>query len=323
MFEVFDTARSALEALVHDFDESALTPGEAVRAVNQASELRAMLDGVWARAAMRVEETSAHVARGGRNAAEFVARKSGVSTREVKAAIETANKLKELPVVDAAVRSGKLSAPQADLIAQAASENPAAESRLLDAAHDSMAKLRDACIAARAEVEDKTKRAERQRKQRSLRMWTDAEGMLAGSFRLTPEIGGQFKETIDKAVQRIFRKRRSGDDHEPLEAYAADALAKYVLGDDDDMPKGRDVRVHILIDHAALVRGGTIDGEVCEIPGVGPVDVAWVRELLGSAFLTAIIKKGKDIVTVAHLGRHVPAEIQTALLVSGRECDIA
>ena len=25
---------------------------------------------------------------------------------------------------------------------------------------------------------------------------------------------------------------------------------------------------------------------------------------------------------VAHLGRHVPAEVQTGLLVSGRECDI-
>ena len=55
-------------------------------------------------------------------------------------------------------------------------------------------------------------------------------------------------------------------------------------------------------------------------PASAPVDVAWVRELLGSAFLTAVIKRGKDILTVAHLGRHVPAEIQTALLVSGREC---
>jgi HNH endonuclease len=77
-----------------------------------------------------------------------------------------------------------------------------------------------------------------------------------------------------------------------------------------------------VIDHGALMRGGTVGDEVCEIPGVGPVNVNWVRELLGTAFLTAIIKKGKDILTVAHLGRHVPAEIQTALLVSGRECQI-
>jgi len=33
-------------------------------------------------------------------------------------------------------------------------------------------------------------------------------------------------------------------------------------------------------------------------------------------------KKGKDISTVAHLGRHIPAELRTAMIVSGRECSI-
>ena len=44
--------------------------------------------------------------------------------------------------------------------------------------------------------------------------------------------------------------------------------------------------------------------------------------MLGTSFVTAILKKGKDITTVAHLGRHVPAELRTALIVSGRECSI-
>ena len=35
-----------------------------------------------------------------------------------------------------------------------------------------------------------------------------------------------------------------------------------------------------------------------------------------------MIKKGKDITTVAHLGRHIPAELRTALIVGGRECDV-
>ncbi len=73
--------------------------------------------------------------------------------------------------------------------------------------------------------------------------------------------------------------------------------------------------------HETLKSGELVDGEVCEIPGVGPVDVNWVREQLGTAFVTAIIKNGKDILTVAHFGRHIPAELQTALLVGGRECD--
>ena len=52
------------------------------------------------------------------------------------------------------------------------------------------------------------------------------------------------------------------------------------------------------------------------------MDVTWVRSLLGSAFLTAVVKKGKDITTVAQLGRHVPVEVQTGLIVQGHECDI-
>ena len=57
-------------------------------------------------------------------------------------------------------------------------------------------------------------------------------------------------------------------------------------------------------------------------PGVGPVNVAWVREMLGEAFVTAVIKKGRDITTVAHFGRHIPAHLRTAMIVGGRECVI-
>jgi hypothetical protein len=52
------------------------------------------------------------------------------------------------------------------------------------------------------------------------------------------------------------------------------------------------------------------------------VSVDWVRSILGHAFVTAIIKKGRDITSVAQLGRHIPAELRTALTVSGRECSV-
>ena len=45
--------------------------------------------------------------------------------------------------------------------------------------------------------------------------------------------------------------------------------------------------------------------------------------MIGSAFLTAVVRKGKDITTVAHLGRYIPVELQTALVVQGHECEIA
>jgi hypothetical protein len=151
-------------------------------------------------------------------------------------------------------------------------------------------------------------------------MWTDADGMVEGQFRLIPELGGQVKKLVDDAVQKTFRERRAGEDHEPQEAYAADVLVDVFLG--DGTAKGVKANLHVVIDHGALTRGNTIDGERCEIPGVGPVSVNFARSLLGNAFLTAVIKKGRDITTVAHLGRHVPAEVRTAMIVGGRECDV-
>jgi hypothetical protein len=121
-------------------------------------------------------------------------------------------------------------------------------------------------------------------------------------------------------VQKTFRARRDPESREPHEAYAADALADAFLGDG---PKGARATVHLLADHAAVVRGFALPGETCEIPGVGPVNAQYVRDLLGEAFVTLVIKKGRDITTVAHLGRHIPAELRTALIVGGRECDVA
>ena len=324
MFASLTAARSELDAIALGFDASALAGDEALRVVDELGAIRRVVDGMLAKTAKGVADTSAHAATGDRNAAAAVARSLGVGAGEVRSFMGTATKLEQLPATDAAVRTGKLSSLEARMIADAATVNPQAEQELLDAAQRGLVPLKDACIAARARTEAPKERAQRQHAARRFRMWTDDDGMLAGKFRLTPEVGGQVKAAIDSAVKRTFRARRTGSEHEPHEAYAADALAAFVLaGKPGSQAGGVQATVHIVVDHAALVLGGTVDGGVCEIPGVGPVDVGWVRELLGSAFLTAVIKKGKDIVTVAHLGRYVPAEIQTALIVSGRECDIA
>jgi hypothetical protein len=326
MFATLASARSSLQGLARDFDPGELSPEGAVRAVAELGAIRRVVDGMLAKAAKRVADTSAHASRGDRSAASLVARSLGVGTGEARSAIETAAKLEWLPATNAAVREGQLSGRQAQMIADAAFENPGAEQELLDAAGQGLVPLKDACIAARARAEDPSERAARQQTLRHFRRWTDGDGMCVGKYRVTPEIGGQMNAKFEAEIQRIFRAHRLGDTHEPHEAYAADALAALVLAertDSADAPaRDPNATVHILIDHGALMRGGAADGEVCEIPGVGPVDVAWVRDLLGSAFVTVVIKRGKDILTVANLGRHVPAEVRTALIVSGRECDI-
>jgi hypothetical protein len=286
--------------------------------------IRRLADGMLAKAAKRVEDTAEHTRGTDRTAAELCARVTGVSPGEAKRAIEVAGKLESLPATDAAVRAGSLSARAADLIVSAASEDPTVEQQLIKAAGRGMVPLRDAVIAARARREDEAARAKRQHAARSFRTWTAADGMVEGHFTVTPQVGGAIKAVIEKGTGKRFRAARKDGAHESQDAYAADAFADAVIGDPDATPakSGGGWTANVLVDHEALKRGHAVDGETCEIPGVGPVSVEWVRELLGSAFVTAVIKQGKDITTVAHFGRHIPAELRTAMIVSGRECSI-
>ena len=85
---------------------------------------------------------------------------------------------------------------------------------------------------------------------------------------------------------------------------------------------GARAKVIVRIDHAALVRGHTFPGEVCEITGVGPIPVATAREMARDAFLTAVVTDGLDVRTVAHLGRAATAHQRTALEARGMHCAV-
>jgi hypothetical protein len=317
------SARSALEVAARDFDLAATSGADAVAALEELGVQRRLIDGMMAKAAKRVEDTAEHTRRRDRSGAELCARVTGVSSGEAKRAIAVAAKLESLPATDAAVRAGRLSARATDLIVSAASEHPEVEQELLQAAAKGMVPLRDAVIAARARREDEAARARRQHAARSFRMWPTADGMVEGHFKVTPQVGGAIKAVIDKGTGKHSRAARSSGVRESQDAYAADGFVDAVVGDPNGAPaKAGGWSAHVVIDHEALARGLALDGETCEIPGVGPVSVEWVRTLLGTAFVTAIVKKGKDITTVAHFGRHIPAELRTAMIVSGRECSI-
>jgi len=313
--------RTALQAVARDFDPAVCSGDEAIACMKELGAIRRLTDAMVSKTAKRIEDTAAHTYGTDRSAAELTERLVGVSSAEAKRAIETATKLEALPATDAAVRSGELSTRQTDLIVATADDDPTVERELLKAATKGIVPLRDACIAARARREDETERARRQHAKRSFRSWTNPDGMVEGHFVVTPEIGGAIRTVIDEGTRRTFRAARKSGIHDSQDAYAADAFAEAIVGDAGQARSGG-WTTHVVIDHEALQRGHALPGETCEIPGVGPVNVEWVREILGAAFVTAIVKKGKDITTVAHLGRHVPAELLTAMIVSGRECSI-
>jgi hypothetical protein len=315
---MFATLRSTIVEHGSTFDAGALTAAEAVEALMDLEVVVRIAEGMRAQAMKRVHDTNAHAGTAFPDAAKFISNKLGRRVTEVRDVLDTAARLEDLSVTSQAVREGRLTSAAARSIADAATLNPAAERELLAAAERGPTALRKAAIEARKAVESSEDRTERQRRSQFWKMWTDDDGMIAGRFRFTPEAGGQVEAMIEGLRQKLFREHRAGKNHEPNEYYNAQAALSLLLGTVDAKA---DFRVHIIIDHDALKRGDVFEGETCEIQGVGPVSVEWVRSLLGEAFLTAIVKKGTDIRTVAHFGRNVPELVQTALIVGGRECE--
>jgi hypothetical protein len=78
---------------------------------------------------------------------------------------------------------------------------------------------------------------------------------------------------------------------------------------------GRPTQIMIRIDIDTLLRGRPLDGELCEIAGIGPIPVSAVEDILASdnPFLIGIMTRGRDIVGVAHLGRRPTAHQRSAL----------
>jgi hypothetical protein len=344
MFETVRTEvgrlRSRIEGLTDRVRRSrpadAATAAELEDLLAAVGSLRRATDGLLVEVTgrLRLQRTT-------RQVAEDLARATGTTPGAAQEFVAVAERLQEIGRAREALAAGRLSVTEARVIAEAAPDRDT-EHRLVRVAEiEGLGVLRREATAARAATEDPAARRQRHRAARGLSTWTDLDGMVAGRFRLPPEVGGEVRAILDDATRRRYRAQPPGR-REPPERCAADALVALLrsaarrpvpggrsgrsgrTGRSDPARRPGTVRpvLHVVVDHAALMRGATLPGERCEIPGVGQVSVDWARQLLGEAFLTAVIASGRDVRTVAHLGRHVPAEVRTALIAQGRRCDV-
>jgi hypothetical protein len=165
--------------------------------------------------------------------------------------------------------------------------------------------------AAARSQHDAARRYEQVRARRSLRWWTEPDGTFRLDGRLTPDAGARVVAAIEPEARRIFKQAWADGRREPFVASVADALVDVVTGSGSGT-KGSPFAI-VRVDLAALRRGELADGEICEIPGVGPVPLSVARELLGEALLKIVITNGVDVQTVCHAGRGVSRFIDTAL----------
>ncbi|MBA3654754.1 MAG: HNH endonuclease, partial [Actinobacteria bacterium] len=135
----------------------------------------------------------------------------------------------------------------------------------------------------------------------------------------TVEVLAEVMAVLRPISERLFKQARRDGRREPNEAYLADALldmARRAAGTGAaDAPPIKATKVLVRIDWDALIRGFPIGDELSEIAGVGPVPVSVVQAMIdsGDAFLAAVVTKGKDVHTVAHLTRRPRAHQRSAL----------
>jgi hypothetical protein len=305
----------SLGPLVAKLGDEPLQSDEAVDLVDLGIELERL--GVAVRMiAARSVDSERWKAAGFRSAAAWMAAKAGVPVGPAIAAMDTLRLLDDLPGTAAAFREGRLSLAQVSEIAEVASEWPAMEQRLLDAAGVmSLAELREECRRVKAAaVTDEDERYRRLRKGRYLRSWTDRDGAVRISARLTPDEGGRLLAEVDGRCAEMESDARAGGWYEGHDAHRADALvdlARTSAGGDG--PAGPETTVHVFVDYDALVRGHTLDGEHCEIPGVGPIPVSVAHRMATDSILKVIVTKGVEITAVAHAGRTIRAHHRSAL----------
>jgi hypothetical protein len=396
--------RAGVAAFASSFDAALISPADAERVVRDAAAIENMAATIKALAAARAAKGGEWRRNGAKSPAHDLARKTGTTVAKAKEALDTGEKLAELPALDAAARSGELSPAQAAPIAEAASVAPEAESRLVaKAKRTSVGELREECDRTKAAAEtDAEARRRAIHRSRSLRSFKCADGAGEIRYRSTLDEVAELMSVIRGYGNREFDLARLEGRREPEEAYLADGLLAAcrvaagvangeadtvtataaspagdavpaaappfpagaetrgpTAGEDpaaeppaaldlfgDDLragaspaatppvlapaptastpsaapPAGRvrkptPTKIVVRLDWDAFIRGFPIDGEVCEIAGIGAVPVSVVRAMMasGDAFLAAVVTKGVDVVSVAHLGRRPTAYQSTAL----------
>jgi len=313
--------RTALEKWARSYEPRLLDGTGAQRALRDVARMEAICASVKAGLAQRVAETNVWSRGGHKTPAHSVATTTGTSVGEALRLLQTAGRLVELPDTAEAFTTGHLTQAQVHEIASAAVEAPECERELIVTAKDrNHTRLREHAARVRAAGRDERERDRRARAQRSVRTYTDVEGVWHLHAQGAPGDGATIKARLDAETEIVFTEARKAGVRDPREAYVFDALVRIsetTAGERTPAP----AQVLVNVDADTLVGDTDRPGARCEIKGVGPVPVETARAYLGEGLLTILVKKGVDVTTVAHdATRAMPTSVRRAVLARDQEC---
>jgi hypothetical protein len=264
---------------------------------------RRLVDYGIAALARRCEDTSA------------LAREIGTSVGKAKDAVEAGKVMATSAELSGALQQGDVSLEQAAEIARAEEAAPGTARELVEVAQkESFPVLRERARQAKLEAEQHRDLFSRQHAARAARSHTDELGMVNIWLRLQPHVGTPLVNRAEAEAARLYRRGNKEGAPEPFERYLADAYAGMLAG---APVKARSARAElvVLVSHEVTQRGwqDVKEGEVCSIPGVGPVSPQVAKEIAADAFLSGVFFDGVDLRHFVRYSRSVPIEIAIAL----------
>ncbi len=310
MLDVLQKMADDLNVVVREIVVEQLSGADAtalLRASAAVERRAAVLKSLVAKRAVDSNTWSA----GHRSPEDWLGEELGAGFGSAKATLGASEKLGELPGLNEAARNGELSSEQLNDVSDAAT--PESEESLLDAARNSNAnELRRKCRQEKSKSrsnDDAKARAARAHRERFFREWIDNEGAWRYEGKGTPADGARFRAALALETEQVFKEARKLDRRESNKAYRHDALMRLVTGAATSADKSGRGEVIIRVDATRLAGAGGM----CEMStGEVPVDEA-IGAILAGAFIKIVLHDGVDITKVSHLGRHIPAELKTAI----------
>jgi hypothetical protein len=323
MFKI-ELAAELVHEAVTELEPARLQGCDAAR----LTEVAALIERLGATAKMllaqRTAETNAwRRASHAATSEQWLAHMSGCTEGAAREVFATAHRLGELPATAQKLRSGELSLAQAAQVSAGAMADPGAEQPLLRTAKRSgMRELRAEKERVVAAATDELEAQRRAKRDRHLRTWT--QGFAThGSFSGPTEDVAKILAALEPLTKARFDEARKAGEREGRDAYRFDALVTAVTNTTESSgSKKSDLTGCVLVGLQPLLSGTTGPGEICEIPGVGPVPVAHAREVLSHGLLQLVITDGVDVQTVVSPTRHVPTPLKIAIALRDRTCKI-
>ncbi len=321
---------SEIERIADALDEFArgLEPGcysgaDAARCTEVAARAERLAGSIKMLFARRAAETGSWSRRSHAASQEqWLAQTSGCSEAAAREVFATAERLTELPTTAQQVRFGELSLQQAAQVAAGAAADPSAERRLLATARRAgMRELRHEKERVIAAATDELEARRKARAERHLRTWTDGFA-TRGQFSGPTEDIAQILDALEPLARKRIDEARLAGEHEQAEAYRFDAMVALAQSGAGNASKPRPQAVRVRVDLPALLRGRTEPGEICEIPGVGPVPVAHAEQVLSHGLLQLVITDGVDVQTVVSSTRNVPTALKIAVHERDQRCKV-